>query len=141
MPLVLTIDPITTRNVTVGQQQGQAIRLAKVELAIRVRKSDIVLGGGLEPGAQGGTIAPVRLVRNDTHRRSMLRRLQRHGARRIATAVVDDQDFVVVGDPCQGLIGFRDGLLDDLLFVVRGQDQRNAGGGSWLCGHGSRGAG
>ena len=95
-------------------------------MTIGVRETDVLLSRSLEPGPQRGTIASVRVVRDDVHRRTLSCFAQCQLARCIPTAVIHHQNFVIVRDLAKCLVGFPDGLFDDLLLVQRGQHQRDA---------------
>ena len=66
------------------------------------------------------------------HARPGRRFLGDDGGGGVAAAVVHDEDFVIVGQPGQGLVGLDDGLADAGLLVVCGdhEGQPPAGGGA-----------
>src|SRR4051794_13530060 len=81
---------------------------------------------GLEARPQRGPIAAIDLVPQDANRPMSHCFLLSDGKRRVAAAVIDDNDFMSRGDPRQGLRRLADGVAYDGFLIISGQDERYA---------------
>ena len=127
--MILAINAVPADNVVAVDQQRQAIQLAKIELAVRVRESDTRLGRRLKSTAQSRSVAPIHAVRDDANPTMLAGLRLRPWARGVPAAIVDHDNLVVVRHLGQRFVRLADGLPNDVLFVIGRNHQRDA---RWL---------
>ena len=98
--------------------------IGEVELPVAVRVEDPRLRGGEEPRADGAAVAAACAVVDDADTPLARGQLVRDRAGAIGAPVVDDRHLEVVGEARQYLEGGCDEGGDVLLFVQRGEEER-----------------
>ncbi len=122
-PRVLAIGSFAAGYVVRLAQLQQLSQVHQVELAVGIGEGDQLVSRGPEPAAQSLGITDILDERDDAHLRTIRGRRVRNLQSRIATAIVDNEDFVGHPQVIQSLTGFGNRLGDDRFFVMGGKYQ------------------
>ena len=92
----MTPDAITYRDRGVLCQANQLSEVSQMKLAIGIGKGNAVKASGLEPRAQGGTIAAILSMADQANMRKMRADPLNHLYSTIAAAVVYDKNLIII---------------------------------------------
>src|SRR5439155_25916474 len=95
-PRVLSADAVADDDRLPAARGNETFQLGEIELPVRVRERDPLAPRGLEASPQRRAITAVAAVPQQAHARPFARQVCDDRGRVVATAIVDDQDFVVV---------------------------------------------
>jgi hypothetical protein len=105
------------------QLRQQQIDFAKLELLIGRDEDDQVLGGCGKAGLERAAIAAIREMLDQTEvGNARLKFGARQLASTIATAIVDEDNFIVAIQLLRDVRDFFDGGDDVCFFIIRGQN-------------------
>ncbi len=119
-------------------QRNELLDIPEIELAIGIRKRDMLEAGGLESGSQRRAVAAIPHVPENANMRLRFGGLVGGGKCCVVTPIVHHQDFVIVRQARKRVIGLGDRLADARIFVVSRNDERKRPAATNACLHGPR---
>ena len=125
--MIRATDASADHHIVFGNIRGETCDLLRIELAIAVREHDVRLRRRPNAGYHRATIAAVHLMMDDFDVRIFIRKAIRNRAGFIDAPVVDDDDFISMGNARKLSDEAAHHAFDIRFLIVGGQKDADAG--------------